>query len=668
MNDARNAGGKSDLQEWGTQVFYASTVPQLLLRFDTGEILCANEAATHFFERPVEELHGRPISDFSFVGNCWTPELRQHLLETRFGIEYAQYLCPSGQVRSAEMHYSLMSHEDEKVIHVYIVDISHKEALQHSLQQLQLQYRAFLELSQEGIWFDRFTEPIPIDLPIDEQIRLQMERSRLVVCNYAFCRTWGYERPEQMLGRPTTDWFRPEVESHYELMRTFIEAGYSLRNHLVSVRLPDGTTIYHLCNIKGWIEYGKLLGIWGSFTDVTELMRIQTRLSEREAIYREFVEMSHQGIARFEAPEPIPIDLPIEEQIQRIEQNAILAECSPPYAQMLGYQSPQEIVGKRYGEVVWIDNPLNRDVLKAFVEGGYRIQAREMMGKTPEGEIRYRLISVSGVVRDGYLIRGWVIAQDITELRRLQEQLAQAYRLESIGRLAGGIAHDFNNILTAVMGYAELLSSQIDEPALKRYAEGILKAGQRGSELTHQLLAYARRQVIQKSPTNFREVLSDIDAILNRLFGSSVILEIDIAPDLWLTLADRGQLAQVVLNLATNARDAMPEGGKLTIRLTNHTQTEPSPRGLQSGDYVKLEVSDTGMGIPDTILLHIFEPFYTTKPQGKGTGMGLAAVDGIVRQLGGAIEVETELGRGTTFRVYFPRYVPEEALSETTAS
>ncbi|MFQ3611221.1 MAG: ATP-binding protein, partial [Fimbriimonadales bacterium] len=277
-------------------------------------------------------------------------------------------------------------------------------------------------------------------------------------------------------------------------------------------------------------------------------------------------------------------------------------------------------------------------------------------------------ISVWGVVRDGYLVRGWVIAQDITELKRLQEQLAKAYRFESIGRIAGGIAHDFNNILTAIIGYTELLASRLNNPELTRYTEGILKASQRASELTRQLLAYARKQVIQKKPVHFREVLDEMDTILNRLFTSSVFLRVEVAPDLWLVHADPTQLTQVILNLATNARDAMPEGGTLTIRVSNHIQELPTESGLEPGEYVKLEVADTGIGIPDEVLSRIFEPFYTTKLQGEGTGMGLAAVEGIVKQLGGTIEVESALRHGTTFRIYFPRYIPSDSPKETVAS
>ncbi len=231
-------------------------------------------------------------------------------------------------------------------------------------------------------------------------------------------------------------------------------------------------------------------------------------------------------------------------------------------------------------------------------------------------------------------------------MRRLQKELEQAYRLESIGRLAGGVAHDFNNLLTAILGYTELAMERATDETLRRYLEGIQKAAFRATGLTRQLLAYARKQVSQPQWVSLPEWLEEVQDLLKRLVPESVRMVVEFQPDIGSIRADPDQLTQILLNLAVNARDAMPTGGVLTIRAYCSAETP---------DRVVFAVSDTGSGIPPEILPHIFEPFFTTKPVGQGTGMGLAAVWGIVEQMGGRIEVDTAVGKGTTFRVFLPR-------------
>jgi signal transduction histidine kinase/ligand-binding sensor domain-containing protein/CheY-like chemotaxis protein len=248
---------------------------------------------------------------------------------------------------------------------------------------------------------------------------------------------------------------------------------------------------------------------------------------------------------------------------------------------------------------------------------------------------------------------------DVAERRRLEEQLAQVQKLESIGRLAGGVAHDLNNVLTVVLSYSDLLDTGLGPThPLQAQLRQIRKAAERASNLTHRLLAFARQQVVEPRVINLSELSLSLDGMLRRLIGEDVELVTVASSGLWSVKADPHQIEQVLVNLVVNARDAMPTGGKLTIETANASVTEDDVRRtptLTPGEYVRMTVSDTGVGMDEHVKKHLFEPFFTTKEMGKGTGLGLATCYGIVQQLGGVITVQTERGRGTTFTVYLPK-------------
>jgi len=240
------------------------------------------------------------------------------------------------------------------------------------------------------------------------------------------------------------------------------------------------------------------------------------------------------------------------------------------------------------------------------------------------------------------------------ERERLQEQLRQAHKMEAVGRLAGGVAHDFNNLLGVITGYAEILEREGDASTAPK-VEQILRASERAAGLTRQLLAFSRRQILDPKVLDLSSLVRDMEKMLQRLIGEDVRLQVAAPSRLGSVRADPGQLEQVLMNLAVNARDAMPEGGTIRVAVDAVVLGPGDSRDVPAGRYVRLSVQDSGAGIAAEAMPHIFEPFFTTKEKGKGTGLGLATVYGIVQQSGGAIEVASELGRGTTFRIHLPQ-------------
>ena len=341
--------------------------------------------------------------------------------------------------------------------------------------------------------------------------------------------------------------------------------------------------------------------------------------------------------------------------ICRCDSSGKILDANPAFLDLLG-TSTDELIGQHiFG--LYADNE------KWFDLADFLRSSAPFKGLTAEwkrGDNSTTVVRVSGraVANGGEGLVFELFAEDVTERRALEQQLRQSQKMEAVGRLAGGIAHDFNNLLMVISGYSEFLLERLGaEPSLRGPAQEIASAAERASSLTRQLLAFSRKQMLAPRVVNLNDVAAENIKMLTRMIGEDIDLVMIPAQLLWPVRADAGQIEQVIMNLAVNARDAMPSGGKLTIETSNITLDEEYARfhaPLRPGDYVMVAISDTGAGMDTETQSHIFEPFFTTKGT-KGTGLGLSTVYGIVKQSGGYIWVSSEVGRGTTFKIYLPR-------------
>ena len=345
---------------------------------------------------------------------------------------------------------------------------------------------------------------------------------------------------------------------------------------------------------------------------------------------------------------------------------------SPSYERLLGY-SPEEMRGTVAFEEIHPDD--RAKVIEAAEEAKRSGHGRRVEYRMRHKEGRWVLLeSTASVVRDGkgQVQKLVIVNRDITERKQLEQQLQMAQKVEAIGRLSGGIAHDFNNILGVIIGYTEALQKRMPpENAFRDAIDEVQRAAKRAASLTQQLLAFSRNQVLEPKILDLNAVIRDTQKMLGSLMGEHIEIALALSDSLGMVKADRTQLEQVILNLNLNARDAMPEGGKITIETSNADLEESNPARpayILPGSYALLKVTDTGCGMTHEVQANIFEPFFTTKEKGKGTGLGLATVYGVVKQTGGYILVDSEPGNGAAFRIYLPLIeAPAEIARESRA-
>jgi two-component system, cell cycle sensor histidine kinase and response regulator CckA len=456
---------------------------------------------------------------------------------------------------------------------------------------------------------------------------------RILECNEAFARLFGYASRQDLLDHSAIP-LHESPDSRRRIVEELRQRG-TLVAREARARRKDGSlfwTLEHASLLPGPPEV-----IEGTIVDITERKEAEEALRLSRERYRSVIESSRDGLFFFD-----------------LATHRVL-ESNPAFQRMLGYTAEELSTLTLYDFASKDRASVDANIHRLVDEETLTIPNRAFRrkdGKEVIVEIDAVLIEESGrrIVFN--------VVHSLAERRALEEQLRQAQKMEAIGRLAGGVAHDFNNLLTAILGYAELILDSDPSPDVKHSVDEIRKAGERAAALTKQLLAFSRKQVLQPKILDLNEVLAEVDGMLRRTLGEDVTYEAERDPHLWRVLTDPGQLQQVLLNLAVNARDAMPEGGIIRIATRNvslRAAKLPEVPKVDEGDYVLLEVSDTGHGMDPETLSHAFEPFFTTKERGKGTGLGLSTVYGIVKQSGGYIRIESDAGKGTRVLVYLRR-------------
>lgn len=464
----------------------------------------------------------------------------------------------------------------------------------------------------------------------------------------------GCDSVESMIGRPVTDfYYYPEDgKRQYKILE---ENGVMDREEVVLKRLDNGEPVIVLVSNHFYRDRsGNIIGIEGVYSDITDRKRTEEIQRKNEAMLRTIFDASPAGIL--------------------VLNNRVPIKVNRSFCRITGY-SEDELAGKSTRHLYFSDEEYNR-VGKAYMEmDNDGISMLEARFRKKDGSVLNVLICLSNINPDAPDEGDIAVTLDITELKKveaeklhLEEMLLHSQKIESIGRLAGGIAHDFNNLLTAISGNTEMAMRELD-PDDKPYSRlaVIKKAAEGAVNLTKQLLAYSRKQIIEPRTINLNDLIEQMNRMLVTLLGENIKLKTVLAESLPPFKADPGQIEQVIVNLATNARDAMPEGGDLTIETSyttldelysqTHTETQP-------GKYILMSVSDTGTGMSRDTLNSAFEPFFTTKEKGHGTGLGLSTVYGIIKQNGGSIDVYSEPGHGTLFRVYLPISPYSEPLSQ----
>jgi len=498
-----------------------------------------------------------------------------------------------------------------------------RQAMEAALRESEENFRSVAETASDAI------------VSIDEQ-------SRILFANQAVEQIFGYS-PSELLGQRIT-LLMPEYlrKIHESSIERYVKTG---KRHMSwhAIELPglhrSGFEIPLELSFGEQVKEGGHI-FTGIIRDVTQRKRAQESLRESEQRYRELFENAN-------------------DVLYTLDPEGRLTSLNRAGEQMLGVrredalgQAVERFVAPEYLERM-------REMMNHKLHGGQTRTTYELEVLSSDGRRVPIEVNTTLILRDGSVAGIEGVARDVSDRKRLEDQLRQAQKMEAVGQLAGGVAHDFNNLLTAILGNADLLMESLaTESSEREEAQEIVKAANRAADLTRQLLAFSRRQMLQPQVLNLTETVADSARLLGRLIGEHIQLSLDLDPELGRVKVDPSQIQLVMMNLVVNARDAMPEGGSITMQTANVTLDDEYVRGHPSvspGPYVMLAVSDTGEGMDVATQARVFEPFFTTKEQGRGTGLGLSMVYGIVKQSGGSIWVYSAPGLGTTFKIYLPR-------------
>jgi PAS domain S-box-containing protein len=573
-----------------------------------------------------------------------------------------EWNCPIDGLSYEVLDYPYMDFDGTLLVLELGLDVSERKRIEDDLRSLQsnLEKRVAERTEQLRDIVSKLLEEIAERKKTEEALRKSEERYALAVLGandgiwdrdlesgeVYFSPRWkgmiGYGHHE--ISNDLSEWKSRIHQDDYERVTNTLQ--WYLGGHIpvyeaeYRLRAKDGS--YRWIHSRGAClrdPWGNPYRIAGSHTDITYRKRIEVALRDSEKKYRKIFEESRDVIFVFDA-------------------DGRLLDTNPSSFELLGY-TLEELSTLDISRDIYVDPDARENFHRMlFTDGFVKDLQVELVRK--DGEIVVVHISASVTKNEEGAITGYMgTIHDMTEHKKLERQLLHAQKMESIGLLAGGIAHDFNNLLTAIAGYGETIREHIDRenPVLRSSVDQVLLASERARKLTHNLLAVSRKQIINPKPLLINTVITEIHSFISRIIGEDIELATKSCKKKLPVIADKGQIEQVLINLAANARDAMPSGGRLAISASHTTLNRNKKEliGIESpGDYAVITVTDTGIGIDEKIRQKIFEPFFTTKEIGKGTGLGLSISYGIIKQHNGAITVESTLGTGTAFTIYLP--------------
>jgi PAS domain S-box-containing protein len=496
-------------------------------------------------------------------------------------------------------------------------------------------FRRIVEIAREGIWM----------IGSDE---------RMGYVNRHLAEMLGYA-PEEMIGRSVYDFMLPEEQERSRQVRDAGAIGKEGARE-AELRRKDGSRIWALSSVVPiYRPDGSLEGALGVLMDITERKRAEDDLRTKQAALETALEINSSIIDS-------ALDV-----VCVMDANSRFVSVSTRARDVWGYE-PEEMLGRAFREFLPPDRVVNAATLTADIRTGrVKPQPVETQFLRKDGVFIPMLISVSWNERHGLM---FAFIRDLTAQKDMEARLRQSQRLEAIGQLTGGVAHDFNNLLTVILGNAEALADRLNDDQRSRLlAEMTRTAAERGADLTNRLLAFARRQPLEPQACDVNKLVARMDGLMRRMLDEDIEIEFVRGAGLWMATVDPSQLEAAILNLAVNARDAMADGGRLTIETANaHIDESYAEQHVEvsAGQYVMISISDSGAGMPPEVASRAFEPFFTTKPVGKGSGLGLSMVYGFVKQSGGHVKIYSEPGQGTNVKIYLPRSDGEAADAPAT--
>jgi PAS domain S-box-containing protein len=610
------------------KAFQSHPNPMVISRVSDGHVIEVNVSYEKFFGYARAEVLGRTANELNlYVRPADREQMMRIMLANGILTDHEmQFRTRTGEVRTVLASADLIEIAREKCILGVLRDVTEQRRAERALRISEQRFVKAFDAS-----------PIPM-------LIISLPDLRYAEVNDSLVRTLGLAR-EKLLGR--TD---EEVGLKVDLARRAaivkrLQAGSRVENEDYPIRLLSGET-RHMLLSADWIEFGSKPHVLVAAVDVSESRRLEDHF--RKAFHSNPLAMSISCL-----------------------DSGRYVDVNDGYSRLLGY-TRADVVGRTAMELnVWAD-PEKRNALVTQLREHGRVENFEIELRTKGGQIRSGVLYAETMELAGtpHLLSAVL---DLTELKQLEEQFRQSQKMEAIGRLAGGVAHDFNNLLMVIIGRCDVALTKLTgkNPATASVEEA-QRAAWKAASLTRQLLAFSRKQVLQPQVLNLNTATGNMEKLLVRLIGEDVSLVVRGAADLGQVRADPGGIEQILMNLCVNARDAMPRGGRITIETANVTFDEAyvMRHGVVApGRYTMLAVSDTGAGMDATTQSRIFEPFFTTKEAGKGTGLGLSTVYGIVKQSDGYIWVYSELGHGTTFKIYLPRLdAPVEETVEETAA